>query len=293
MIPLSSARTRQGVAAVLRWTLRVLLLIWVIVPFAAMFLISIQTRADSLRLPPVWFPRPDFTSYAQILGRAFSAAPATSSADYIWSGMVNSAVVGAGVAVVNVAAGAGAGYAFARFKLPGRRVIPLAMLGTQMVPPFALIIPFFVVLRKLGLTNTRLGVVMALLSITIPFTVWLMRAYFEGVPVELDRAARMDGCSRMRGFLQVVLPLARPGVIAVGLFAFMVAWNDVLFSLILVSENDTMLVQPAIAGLYNIREQSLGVMGAGTVLAALPTMLVAMFAQRFLVKGLLAGARKG
>lgn len=284
-------RRHAGLAA--KWALRILLLIWVLVPFAALFLVSIQSRADALRLPPVWLPRPDFSNYTKILGRAFSDAPATSSGDYIWPGMINSAAIGVAVAVINILAGAGAGYAFARLRVPGKRVVPLAMLATQMVPPFALLIPFFVLLRGFGLTNTRSGVVIALLSVTLPFTVWLLRAYFEGIPVELDRAARMDGCSRGRAFFQVVLPLARTGLIAVGLFAFMVAWNDIIFSIVLVTDNDSMLVQPAIAGLYNIREQSVGIMGAGTILAALPTMLVAMFAQRFLVKGLLAGARKG
>ena len=279
--------------ALAAWLLRGLLALYVLVPFHFLFLVSIQTRAESLSVPPDWFPGLDFSNYAAVLSRIFSDAPATTGADLIWPGIRNSAMVAIVVAAVNLATGATAGYAFARLRFPGRRVIPLAMLGSQMVPSFVLIIPYYVVLRNFGLTNSRWGVVIALLSITLPFTVWLMRAYFENIPAELDRAARIDGCTRTAAFLRVVLPLARPGLISIGLFAFMIAWNDFLFSIILVSNQEQILVQPAIAGLYNVREQSFGIMAAGSLLAALPTMVLALITQRYLVRGLLAGAKKG
>ena len=279
--------------ALAAWLLRGLLALYVLVPFHFLFLVSIQTRAESLSVPPDWFPGLDFSNYAAVLSRIFSDAPATTGADLIWPGIRNSAMVAIVVAAVNLTTGATAGYAFARLRFPGRRVIPLAMLGSQMVPSFVLIIPYYVVLRNFGLTNSRWGVVIALLSITLPFTVWLMRAYFENIPAELDRAARIDGCTRSAAFLRVILPLARPGLISIGLFAFMIAWNDFLFSIILVSNQEQILVQPAIAGLYNVREQSFGIMAAGSLLAALPTMVLALITQRYLVRGLLAGAKKG
>lgn len=288
--PRAFASRASGPAA---WLLRGLLALYVLAPFYFLFLVSIQTRAESLSVPPEWFPSLDFSNYTAVLSRIFSDAPATTAADLIWPGIRNSAVVAIAVAVVNLVTGATAGYAFARFRFPGRRVIPLAMLGSQMVPSFVLIIPYYVVLRNLGLTNSRWGVVVALLSITLPFTVWLMRAYFENIPVELDRAARIDGCTRTSAFLRVILPLARPGLISIGLFAFMIAWNDFLFSIILVSDQEQILVQPAIAGLYNVREQSFGIMAAGSLLAAMPTMVLALITQRYLVRGLLAGAKKG
>ena len=195
--------------------------------------------------------------------------------------------------MLNVAFGSLAAYAFARMRFFGSRRIPTALVGSQMVPAFALLIPYYIVLRSLGLTNTLQGVVIAELSITLPFTIWLLRAYFQGIPIDLERAARIDGCSRLATFYRVVLPLARPGLIAVGLFAFMVAWNDFLFAVVLNSRTSSMLIQPAIAGLYNVREQSFGIMAAGSILAALPTMLLAFFLQRFLVRGLLSGATKG
>jgi multiple sugar transport system permease protein len=267
--------------------------LWVLAPFVFLFLVSIQTRADSLSVPPDFLPSPDFSNYTSILDRAFSSKPASTPSDRIFPGIVNSAIVASATALLCVALGALAGYGFARFRFRGRSALPLAMLGSQMVPAFALIVPFYVVLRNLGLTNTRAGVVVALLSITLPFTVWLLRSYFLNVPVEVERAARVDGLGRFAVFVRVALPLARPGLICAGLFAFMVAWNDFIFAVVLNSNVDATLVQPAIAGLYNVREQSFGLMAAGSLLAALPTMGIALFIQRYLVQGLLSGVGKG
>jgi multiple sugar transport system permease protein len=275
-----------------RYALVVVMVVWVLAPFYFLLLVSVQTRADSLRVPPVWFPKPDFGNYATIIEKAFSDAPPSAPSDLIFPGIRNSAIVASAVAVLNVLFGATAGYAFARFRFPGNRTIPLALLGSQMVPAFAIIVPYYIVLRNLKLTNTRLGVIIALLSVTLPFTIWLLRSYFQGIPRDIERQARIDGCDRFTVFWRVVLPLARPGLISAGLFAFMVGWNDFLFASILNTNTDSMLVQPAIAGLYNVRQQSFGSMGAGSLLAALPTILLALVVQRYLVRGLLSGAGK-
>jgi multiple sugar transport system permease protein len=160
------------------------------------------------------------------------------------------------------------------------------------VPVFALLVPYYIVFRRLGLTNTQTGIVIAHLSFTLPFTVWLLRSYIQNMPIDLDRQARVDGCTRLGVFVRVLLPLTRPGLISVGLFTFLVSWNDFMFPLILNSNVSSMMVQPAIAGLYNVREQSFGLMAAGTLLAAIPTVVIALVSQRFLIRGLLGGSTK-
>ena len=291
------ARSRRARARTIRSVVRALLLfvflIWILAPFYFLLLVSFQSKADSLSTPPNWFPMPDFGNYARILTRAFSNLPISGPPDLILPGIRNSAIVASLTGILNVALGALAGYAFARLRFPGSRFIPTALLASQMVPAFALLIPYYVVLRQLGVTNTLQGIVIAELSITLPFSIWLLRAYFLGIPIALERAARVDGCNRLQTFFIVVLPLALPGLIAVGLFAFMVAWNDFLFAIVLNSRTDAMLIQPAIAGLYNVREQSFGIMAAGSMLAALPTLVLVLFLQRFLVRGTLSGATKG
>jgi multiple sugar transport system permease protein len=276
----------------LRGFVIVLLVFWILAPIYCLVLVAFQSRADSLVTPPVWLPRPNFSNFTAILRSAFSSAPPSNPSDYILPGIRNSAIIAVFVAGANILLGAPAGYAFARFRFVGSRAVPLALLGSQMVPVFAFIIPFYIVFRNLGLTNTRAGIVIAQLSFTLPFTIWLLRGFFASVPIEVERAGRVDGCSRWKVFWRVVLPLARPGLISVGLFAFMVSWNDFLFPLVLNSNMSAMMVQPAIAGLYNVREQSFGIMAAGTLLAALPTVLLALVTQRFLVRGLLSGVGK-
>jgi multiple sugar transport system permease protein len=284
---------QRRIRRALRAVLMLAFLVWILAPFYFLLLVSFQSKADSLATPPNWFPVPDLTNYTRILTRAFSDAPISGPPDLILPGIRNSAVVAILTGVLNVVLGSLAGYAFARLQFPGSRRTPSALLASQMVPAFALLVPYYIVLRSLGLTNTLQGIIIAELGTTLPFTIWLLRAYFLGIPIALERAARIDGCSRLATFLLVVLPLARPGLIAVGLFAFMVAWNDFLFAIVLNSRTDAMLIQPAIAGLYNVREQSFGIMAAGSLLAAIPTMLLVLFLQRFLVRGILSGATKG
>ena len=283
---------RRRLRRTCRYVLALLMAGWVLVPFYFLFLVAVQSKADALRTPPVWFPRPDLTNFTTILGRAFSSGPAANPSDLIFPGLVNSAVVAAAVGLVNVALGCTAGYAFARYRFRGSRSLPLAMLGSQMVPAFALLVPYYIVLRNLGLTNTLVGVIVADIGITLPFTVYLLRAHFMNIPRDLERAARVDGAGRTATFLWVALPLARPGIISAGLFSFMVAWNEFVFAVVLNNRQSDILLQPAIAGLYNVREQSFGLMAAGSLLSALPTVLVALVAQKYLVRGLLSGVGK-
>lgn len=289
---MSKSMTTGIVGRVTRGLVILLLLIWVLAPFYCLLLVALTSKAESLRTPPRWIPEMDFSNFQTIFANALSSQPAANPSDLILPGIKNSATVAVIVALLNVAIGAMAGYGFARFRFPGSRLFPGVMLASQLVPVFALIVPFYVILDRLSLTESMTGVVIAHLSFTVPFSVWMMRSFFKGIPVDVDRAARVDGCSHWQVFWRVILPLARPGVISVGLFTFMVSWNDFLFALILNSQTEAMLIQPAISGLYNVREQSFGVMGAGTLLAALPTMLLALFAQRYLVRGLTSGVGK-
>lgn len=269
-----------------------LMIAWILAPFYFLGLLAIQSRAQALVTPPVWLPQPNMINFRHIFADALAGLPPVNASDLILPGIWNSAIVATVVALANVTLASGAAYAFARYRFPGNTTILVALLASQMVPVFVLLIPYFDLLRRLGLVNTRVGVMVAQLSFTLPFTIWLLRSYVASIPIDLDRAARVDGCSRFEVFWRVVLPLMRPGLISVGLFTFMVSWNDFLFPLVLNTDTSSVMIQPAIAGLYTIHEQSLGDMAAGSLLAALPTMLLALVAQRFLIRGFLAGMGK-
>jgi multiple sugar transport system permease protein len=156
-----------------------------------------------------------------------------------------------------------------------------------------LVLPFFVLFKHVGLTNSLVGVGIADLSITLPFTVWIISNAIQDVPTELERAARVDGLSRLGSIVRVALPLARSGIRTGGLFAFLFSWNDLIFPLILIVSPNLIMIQPAIAGMYSDIAYSFGPMSAAAILAIIPPLLIAVTALRSLAKGLMSGAVKG
>jgi len=208
---------------------------------------------------------------------------------------MNSFVVGAVVSAVCVALGSFAGYAFARY---GRRrffgASLWALLLTRMTPALTLVLPFFIAYRVLGLIDTRTGLIIAYCSFLLPLSAWMMRSYFEAVPVSLDRAALIDGCSHFSMMWQVLLPVVRPGMVAAAIFCFLASWNEFLFALILTSTPNAQTIPVVISGfLSQAQFYEYGPMFAASVLSILPPVLVAFFFQRFLVQGALSGAIKG
>jgi ABC-type glycerol-3-phosphate transport system permease component len=162
-----------------------------------------------------------------------------------------------------------------------------------MLPALVLILPFFVLFRILNLVDSLTGIVLGDLAITVPFTIWIVANAVQDVPIELERAARVDGLNWLRSIFQITLPLARAGLIAGALFAFLVSWNDLLFPLVLISSPTQTMIQPAIAGMYSQITVNLGVMSAATVLAMTPPVIIAIAVLRPLTRGLLSGAVKG
>jgi multiple sugar transport system permease protein len=187
------------------------------------------------------------------------------------------------------------GYAFARFRFPGRDVLFVTTLAILMVPYATLLIPLYVILNAIGLQNSLLGVALVLTMFQLPFSLFMMRISFEAVPRELDEAAIVDGCSSWAVLWRVLLPAVKPGLITVGLFAFLVAWNDFMAPLILINDSNRMTLPLAVA---NLRGQVMGVIDygateAGVVVLALPCIVLFLVLQRHYVRGFMTGAFKG
>lgn len=187
------------------------------------------------------------------------------------------------------------GYAFARFRFPGRNVLFMATLAILMVPYATLLIPLYVLLNLVGLSNSLVGVALVLTMFQLPFATFMMRISFESVPRELDEAAIVDGCSSFRVLWRVLLPAVKPGLITVGLFAFLAAWNDFIAPLILINDSNRMTLPLAIS---NLRGQVQGVVDygateAGVVVLAVPCILLFLVLQRHYVRGFMSGAFKG
>lgn len=187
------------------------------------------------------------------------------------------------------------GYAFARFSFPGKNVLFLATLAILMVPYATLLIPLYVLLNLVGLSNSLVGVALVLTMFQLPFSMFMMRISFESIPRELDEAAMVDGCSTFSALWRVLIPAVKPGLITVGLFAFLAAWNDFMAPLILINDSNRMTLPLAIS---NLRGQAQGVVDygateAGVVVLALPCILLFLILQRHYVRGFMSGAFKG
>lgn len=213
----------------------------------------------------------------------------------IWRYIANSAFVSVLTVALTLLISLLGGYAFARFRFPGKNVLFLLTLAILMVPYATLLIPLYVLLGEVGLQNSLVGVALVLTMFQLPFSTFLMRISFEAVPRELDEAATVDGCSSFGALWRVLLPAVKPGLITVGLFAFLAAWNDFMAPLILINDTERMTLPLAVS---NLRGQVQGVVDygateAGVVVLALPCMVLFLLLQRHYVRGFMSGALKG
>jgi multiple sugar transport system permease protein len=209
--------------------------------------------------------------------------------------LLNSTFVSLLTVVLTLTVSTLGGYAFARFRFPGKDLLFLATLAILMVPYATLLIPLYVLLNRIGLQDSLVGVALVLTMFQLPFSTFMMRISFESVPRELDEAAMVDGCSSFATLWRVLLPAVRPGMITVGLFAFLTAWNDFIAPLILINDSDLLTLPLAIS---NLRSQVQGVVDygateAGVVVLALPCVVLFLLLQRHYVRGFISGALKG
>ncbi|WP_428964929.1 carbohydrate ABC transporter permease [Micromonospora fluostatini] len=213
----------------------------------------------------------------------------------VWRYLANSALVSLLTVALTLLISFLGGYAFARFRFPGRNVLFMLTLAILMVPYATLLIPLYVLLNEVGLQNSLVGVALVLTMFQLPFATFLMRISFEAVPRELDEAAMVDGCSSFTALWRVLLPAVKPGLITVGLFAFLAAWNDFMAPLILINDTERMTLPLAVS---NLRGQVQGVVDygateAGVVVLALPCIVLFLLLQRQYMRGFMSGALKG
>jgi ABC-type glycerol-3-phosphate transport system permease component len=186
-----------------------------------------------------------------------------------------------------------AAYSLTRFRFYGREKLAALILFTYMFAPIMIIVPFYVMVRFLGLTNTHTGLVMAYTAFCLPFNLWMLRTFFQSIPVDIEEAAMIDGANRFQAVVHVVFPLALPGVVATGIFTFILAWNDYIFARVLLSADELKTLPVGIADLYNASVVDWGMIMASGLLVIAPIAGVFVFIQKYLVAGWGAGGVKG
>jgi multiple sugar transport system permease protein len=277
---------------VLVYALAAAVAIWLIAPFVWLFVTSVSYQKHLLTRPlSLVPPEVTFDNYRMILG--WVRFHAEGQAAKILPSMWNTLVVAGVVTLLNLVIGTTAGYAYARFRFPLKGFSLYALLFTRMLPTVVLIPAFFLMFRTLGLQNTLTGLVVAYCAFTLPFTIWIMKAYFETIPAELDRSALVDGCNRLQAYYRIVLPVSGPGLVAGGAFTFMLCWNEFLVALVLNTKPGTTTLPPVIAAMNAQINIDYSVIAASGFLGALPAVLLVLVFQKYMVQGLTAGSVKG
>ena len=264
------------------WVFLILVCIYCLIPFAWMLSTSLKTEAEAFRIPPTWIPlEPTIESYIGIWVRKNFGIY-----------FLNSTIISLATAILSTFFGALAGYGFSRFLFRGRKFLIGFFLATQMLPGVLLVGPYFKILSRLGLYDTRTGLIIAFLTICLPFSTWMMKGFIDKVPLELDQSAMVDGCSRIGLFFKIVLPIVAPGMVATILFAFLLAWGDLLWALCLTSSENMITVTLGIARTVGEFRIIWPMLMAGSLVGGMPAILLYIFLQRLLVQGLTAGAVK-
>lgn len=278
-------RSRPWVDAI-RVVVLVCALAFFLFPIFWVAVTSFKLPGDYMSRPPVWWPDNPTTNHYTMVMKAKG-----------WTALENSAVVATSATVISLLVGTLAAYSLVRFKTGGKH-LAFWILSQRMMPPVVLIVPFFLLLRDLGRIDSRLGLdtrfaLIALYTVfNLPFVVWMMRSYFIGVPVELEESAMVDGSTRFGVFWRITLPLSFPGLIATGTFAFIFAWTEFLFAVVMTRTN-AFTLPVAIAGFTGSQGSNWGQASALAVVATAPVFALGLLVQRHFVRGLTLGAVRG
>jgi multiple sugar transport system permease protein len=258
-----------------------LLAVW-IVPVAWGLLTSFKTERDVLAYPPVVIFEPTLANYREVLFGSASILP----------NLVSSLIAAGSATLLTMLFAIPAAYALARLALPAKRAGGFYVLATQMLPPVGLIIPYYLILQRIGALDTYGGIVAIYLTFSLPFAIWLLVSYFEDVPLEMEEAALLDRAGRFRALWYVILPQVRGGIAVTTIFVFLNAWNEFLFAVVLGGNR----VRPVTVAMFNfisVEQTQWAKLAAGAMLAMAPVIVLGLIAQRHIVKGLTVGAVKG
>ena len=267
------------------------ILIYVAIAFVLVFFmgpilwflaLALRPAETAFAVPPVFVFKPELTAFQ----RTF-IDPGTNRPQ-LW----NSIIVATGSTLLNIPFALPAAYALARYRLPGKKNIMLWYIGLLMAPPVVFLIPYFILMSRLKLTGSYLSMILLMQTIIVPFSIWLLKSFFDEVPTDIEEAAQVDGASVWQSLAYITVPLALPGIIVTSMFAFVFSWNNAVFPLVL-SNQQTATLPIGTLNYFAITGVTWNNIAAASIAAMVPPMVVFLVLGRYIVRGLTFGAVKG
>lgn len=260
--------------------LLLLIILFCVFPFYWMVTTSLKTQIIALETPPVWAFEPTFSNYREVLGK-----------DGVGPTLINSLIVAVSTTILAILLGCPAAYALARFEFRGKKDLWFWFITNRMVSPIVLALPFFLIVRQIGLLDTHLVLILIYLTFNLPIVIWICTDQFRSVPFDLNEAAMLEGASQWRIFRSICLPLAMPGVAVSAIFSFIFSWNELMYALVLTRNNAKTAPAMAVSFMegYNL---PYGKIMATSTLIVIPVIVFALIASKHLVRGLTMGAVK-
>jgi multiple sugar transport system permease protein len=282
-------RPRRGIDH-WRWggnLLLVALLIFTLLPMTWMLITSLKTQFAAAQYPPEWIPRnPTLEEYWRLL------SPASPTGREFLLYMWNSLWVSTATTVLGVAVAVPAAYAFSRFRFPGRNMLFFAVLIRNMFPAVVFLMPLFILMRWLGLVDTHASLILTYLTFGLPLSIWLLKGFYDNIPVELEQAARIDGASRFKAFLLIVMPLSSPGIIATAIYSFILAWNEYVYALTFLNEKSRLTLPIGLQRFFTEFSTNWPGLMAASFMMSVPVVALFLVLQKYFVRALTEGAVK-
>jgi len=264
-----------------------LLLIFTAFPMVWMFITSLKTGFAAMQYPPQWWPaEPTLDSYWRLID------PNSSVGQDFLRYFFNSMWVSVVTTVLAVVVAVPAAYAFSRFRFPGRTFLFFAVLLRNMFPAVVFLVPLFILMRVLGLVNTHGSLILTYLTFGLPLAIWLLKGFYDNIPIQLEQAARIDGATRWKAFLLIVMPLSTPGIIATSIYSFIGAWNEYIYAYTFLTRHDQMTLPVGIQRFFSENATDWPGLMAATFMMSIPVVVLFLVLQRYFVQALTEGAVK-
>jgi multiple sugar transport system permease protein len=283
---------RKHISAVLIYCAAILLMLFILLPFAWLFISSISPKVELIAVPPHWIPEnPTFDNYLKLAGISDSHLTMGEVPEF-GKTLFNSAVIALSATGICVVVGILAAYAFARLRFWMKEQMMVTIIGLRMLPEIALVLPLYMIMRHLNMADTKMFLVIVYSSFVLPFVIWILKGYFESIPVSMEEAALIDGAGRLTIIRHIVIPMSMPGIITTVIFSVLACWDEFLFALIFTATNNSKTLTVAISEFTTRHMIDYGLMTTGGILTALPPIFIALLLQKHIISGLTEGSVK-